>query len=315
MTYQTITNLLESHPESDLYTLLTTKCQPYLREARGLERPFLFRGIQGTNYAHRVVTVRKDRRPTDSDPKFHAMIDEVLSNLGYVANRSNSAFTTGAAHGNGAVVAGQYGRVYIAIPVGQFDITWSSRFHDWYSEASGLVKIDPLTKIIYTYCDDEDKLYTVKRCSIAFEQNADFMSECFPTIRSNLNADPTKVEQVRAAYELSDTKYTDVTMKICEWMVDLIDHAPKHYFGSRAEQVLPAIWQLAKVDPTMRVIAESWQTAFGSSLRDDDLKAAIESTHEVMVACSELVLINYDLWLNKEGPEYEALVKAFNRTQ
>lgn len=77
-----------------------------------------------TDLVH-ILTVRSDRRPRDSTVENHDSMNAEIAERGLTANRNNSVFVTGALR-----IANKYGNLYIAIPIGDFQFTWSPNVAD-----------------------------------------------------------------------------------------------------------------------------------------------------------------------------------------
>lgn len=73
--------------------------------------------------------VRKDRKPRDTPEDIHEWADNwFYENFGIRA-RSNTMFCT-----SEASKTKQYGELYIVFPIGNFEIIWSHRLKDLYTE-------------------------------------------------------------------------------------------------------------------------------------------------------------------------------------
>ena len=103
---------------------------------------FLYRGLGDANPRDVFLgRTRVDRKPKDMHKKLHTAIDDILTQAGFNATRSNSIFVTGLkSH------ASAYGRLYMIFPLNGFDFTWSPLYADLYSDINGSssYKIFPL---------------------------------------------------------------------------------------------------------------------------------------------------------------------------
>ncbi|WP_300760234.1 hypothetical protein [Janthinobacterium sp.] len=109
------------------------ECKPFIDQSHGA---FLYRGIQRPEgkfkmetpedyeYAYRM-TVRKDRRPLDTDIEDHRAVDEFLKLQYGIAGRSQTVFVTGDDY-----VAEGYGEVFLILPRGEFKFLWSPDIGD-----------------------------------------------------------------------------------------------------------------------------------------------------------------------------------------
>lgn len=113
-----------------LTNYITKHAQPWL-DAHKQTRRMLYRGVRSSPinvYAFRQP-VRRDRRPKDSTELAHKAMDAMIASVGGVANRSNAVFCS---FDKGLTF--EYGETMAAIPIGQFNYTWSPIMGDWYDE-------------------------------------------------------------------------------------------------------------------------------------------------------------------------------------
>lgn len=108
---------------SRVRTFINQNCKPWLKKSGGR---IVYRGMAHESPTAFTRAVRSRRKPKDSSPTLHKMMNMMIQQVGGVANRSNSAFVT-ANYGE----ASAYGNAYIAIPVGEFRYTWSPEWQDW----------------------------------------------------------------------------------------------------------------------------------------------------------------------------------------
>ena len=104
-------------------TYIDKNCQPWLRKSGGR---IVYRGMGVLSLTAFTRAVRSRRKPVDSGATTHRLMNMMIQQVGGVANRSNSAFVTSDYH-----EAGSYGSAYIAMPVGNFNYTWSPVWTDW----------------------------------------------------------------------------------------------------------------------------------------------------------------------------------------
>lgn len=110
---------------SELVRFIKANCTKYLAESAGA---LLYRGTNKPVEVAAIVSTRRDRRPTASTKEEHEVMNLAIQKAGKTANRTNSAFTTGAKN-----IARRYGSVSVVIPVGDFNYTWSPMASDWYA--------------------------------------------------------------------------------------------------------------------------------------------------------------------------------------
>lgn len=90
---------------------------------------FVFRGIKGAQPNIFVGKPRDDRRSKDTNNDIQTGFDEMLSESGFKALRSNSIFCSG-----NYSQADNYGKVYLIFPKDGFNFTWSPMFSDLFSD-------------------------------------------------------------------------------------------------------------------------------------------------------------------------------------
>lgn len=115
-----------------LTNYITRHAQPWLAAYKQTRR-MLYRGVRSAPlnvYAFRQP-VRRDRRPKDSTQLAHQTMNAMIASVGGIANRSNSVFCS---FDKGLTF--EYGETLAAIPIGQFNYTWSPIIGDWYDEAA-----------------------------------------------------------------------------------------------------------------------------------------------------------------------------------
>lgn len=115
-------------------------CQPWLSQTQNGQK-LVYRGFSRTwerkgfrlpgqqDLMYFIRPVRKDRRPLNTAAAMHHKLNAELAKCGAVANRTNSVFVTGSHQ-----QASYYGTVYIIVPIGQFNYTWSPEYSDWYEK-------------------------------------------------------------------------------------------------------------------------------------------------------------------------------------
>lgn len=110
----------------DLKVFLNEQCRPWLdHTANG--QMLVYRGMGGINpdIEFFVREIRKDRRPLGST-EYREMYNEMLSDLGAVAQRYNSVSVT-----SDLSTAEEFGDAFVFVPVGEFHYTWSTVLVDW----------------------------------------------------------------------------------------------------------------------------------------------------------------------------------------
>jgi len=103
----------------DLARLLNEKCGDYLKIFKETGK-VLYRGADPGALAFSGRS-RDDRKPKDSDPTAHRLVNIALTKLGIAARRDNSVFTT-----SNQNMAGEFGVIYIIIPRNSAVYSWSN---------------------------------------------------------------------------------------------------------------------------------------------------------------------------------------------
>jgi hypothetical protein len=152
-------------------------CRPWLEAAEGR---VVYRGVKHAGLAF-TRKVRQDRIPHDSSEEMHDLFNGLISLVGGVANRTNSAFTTAVEE-----EAMTYGDAYVAIPVGPFNYTWSPSWSDWFTD---LVSNDEGTGLLVAMLDYDRKQELANTHIDTYDEVS------FKTIINPANYDPEKVQR------------------------------------------------------------------------------------------------------------------------
>lgn len=104
-------------------------CAPWLN-AVGNPKLAVYRGFGKSGRLAFTRPVRHDRRPRDTKQAEHKKMQMMISALGLKANRENSAFVSGCEY-----QASEYGEVFVVLPIGEFNYTWSKQHRDWTEES------------------------------------------------------------------------------------------------------------------------------------------------------------------------------------
>jgi len=104
-------------------------CAPWLAATKNGSQ-YVYRGISDRGGLAFTKKTREDRRPKDTGKVRHDAFNAAITAAGGIANRSNSLFCT-----SSKGTAGEYGRIYVLLPVGKFNYTWGAEWEDWTAEA------------------------------------------------------------------------------------------------------------------------------------------------------------------------------------
>lgn len=122
--------LTEQSKIKDVKKFITKHCQPFLKEIGGMENIHeyvLYRGSKNISDDNLIIPAVNNRPPTNSSKILHNVINKAMQTAGIKARRDNSLFVTG-----NMGEAEQYGEVYVVIPIGSFEISWSNKIKDFY---------------------------------------------------------------------------------------------------------------------------------------------------------------------------------------
>jgi hypothetical protein len=103
--------------------VIQEKCKPFLEQSKGVP---LYRGYGGvidklTAPEYKIIKVRKDRKPLDTDIQVHGLINAYFHDKFGVNVRSEGLFATGEIG-----TAKEYGNVNYVFPVGEFKFVWGT---------------------------------------------------------------------------------------------------------------------------------------------------------------------------------------------
>lgn len=126
----------------EVVEIIRRRAQPWMYGwgFRNLDKPF-YRGLlTPSDDAVRignlgfVATVRDDRTPLHSPKVVHDFFNEIISEAGGTANRSNSLFITSLLRDTKI-----YGKPHVIIPLGEYRYTWANYWMDWYSKVENVL--------------------------------------------------------------------------------------------------------------------------------------------------------------------------------
>ena len=119
------------------------KCGQFLEQSKG--QP-LYRGYGGVIASvfsgTREISIRKDRKPRDTNIYVHALLDAYFQKKFGVKVRSEGLFTTGDRQ-----ISTKYGQAYYVFPVGDFKFIW------------GTYKADPVADTLHWTRKIKDMMY------------------------------------------------------------------------------------------------------------------------------------------------------------
>ena len=136
-------------PEST-FALIKKDCKPFLKDAKHTNGTFLFRGL-GIYTDFFTKKPRKDRKPLDSNPKWHDALDMALKNKFGTKIRSEGVFCK-------IMTPTGYGIDYIILPKGPYYCVWNPAISDAYFQEPSIGR-DTTVEELMDYANNAAKGY------------------------------------------------------------------------------------------------------------------------------------------------------------
>lgn len=102
-------------------------CKPFLKELKKADYNFLYSGRKGSYEKFNKRKIRKKRKPRDTPPEIHDILNKSFKDKFGVRARSASFFTTNDIH-----EAESYGFAHYVFPVGKYRLIYSNKVNDLY---------------------------------------------------------------------------------------------------------------------------------------------------------------------------------------
>lgn len=112
-------------------SLITEHCKESLAAMRYVGE-FLYRGSINKDFTAFKGISRNNRRPLSTNARHQVLIDEMLSQSGFTALRSNSIYCTSSAF-EASYYSKSVGATYMIFPIDGFKYTWSEYSGDLYA--------------------------------------------------------------------------------------------------------------------------------------------------------------------------------------
>lgn len=124
-----------------LADFIKTNCEPWLKT---VGNTMFYRGTKTLgerfgDYAY-ITDVREDRNPRDSSLAATEVFNDAIQKAGGVANRNNSVFIT-SEYDTAHSYVNNTKYVFVVLPLGEFNYTWSGELQDWFADAIQKAKI------------------------------------------------------------------------------------------------------------------------------------------------------------------------------
>jgi len=119
-----------SYDEYSIIKMVYTECMPFIKELTNGKycRKLMY---SGRNESKNVIKkqVRTDRKPLNTHPLFHKLLDDIFYDLFKIKARSNAIFCNGYES-----ITSDYGTTYSIFPIGKFKYVWSPFIGDLYED-------------------------------------------------------------------------------------------------------------------------------------------------------------------------------------
>lgn len=297
MTYPTLKRLIETITNDDwneLAQFIHQNCQPWLNAGATGNDQTMWRCGQAPmipeDKLFGVVSVRQDRRPRDSTPVAHLMFNEILKNTGTKANRENSVFATGGLNW-GYSTATTYGRnCYAVIPVGEFDFVWSDKIYDLYSQTRDLMKESFLLVTWSRYGQYDDWRTSIENLGRQMTFDEKFMA----MFSASRQPEYEVSDKVKTFFDtlLPHVKAVGTQQQVYMWLGHLYTKDPVLFAYKPESDIFAGMYALSRTDSVVHAAMDLFIQDIGKTYHTDNLAAAVKSTHEIMIHCPKVLLIN-----------------------
>jgi len=248
----------------ETWELIKEKCSPWLNATDYGEQTF-YRGIQFNPKANVLIRpVRTDRKPLDTEPKFHDIANALIAAAGGTANRSNSIFIT-----SSLGMASSYGMYTVVIlPVGDFNYTWSPQWQDWY----GALGLPSFMKTAAVFLKDN-----IKRKHLSIDPALEY--EYQKKVKDAKN-------QLDSLQDKSDFRWAN---SLADYKELTSDYGKAQYFARHIDD---------RPDISLLTNPSNYDSQQVKNIItvDAGLHRASMNGAEVMVRCSEAMHIDRSLW-------------------
>lgn len=189
-----ITEILveNSWPElnKNLQQFIEKNCKPWFSQLSDPYEQYVYRGVKrNINDVAVVQTLIHNRNPVDEKPIQMQVFNDIIKSYNKTANRNNSIFVT-----HSEKFAKLYGRLWVVLPIGNFNYTWSPNAKDWYTEVGPMfgLKNNPSPEQLKQNIEKIKNKITVKgddnTLQEAIESNNEIMIHCNKVLYIQPNA-------------------------------------------------------------------------------------------------------------------------------
>lgn len=113
---------------------MVADCKPFLGELKKSNYEFLYSGREGSYEKFNKRKIRKRRKPRDTPPEIHDMLNKSFKDKFGVKARSESLFITNNPH-----EAASYGQPHYVFPVGKYKLIYSKKVNDLYRYLDNMI--------------------------------------------------------------------------------------------------------------------------------------------------------------------------------
>lgn len=264
-----------------------------------IEKKFLYSGKKN-NEDFIILNEISNRKPKDTNENVQNLFDEIFTELGFIAKRSNSLFTTG-----NIAEAKKYGSVYVVFPYDNFHFTWSKKIRDLY----GNMRI--FFGIMNRAYENQNEwaFYIVDKKNEFFEKEFKYYY-----IENNKKESLEKIKLIIKKHK-NLTKEQEKELDTCYTIMDIRE---KHFFifdftQNKNEEMKKEIikWVEKYSIPIWK--SEEFKNflkeQIKKSYKKDDIISAIDSWNEVMINAKKYVLIHEKYSYDIKNFLYEFKVK------
>lgn len=243
-----------------------------------------------------VLNEISNRKPKDTSNEIQNLFDEILTELGFVARRSNSLFTTG-----NQAEAKRYGNIYIVFPYDDFHFTWSPKVRDLYGNMRNFFGVmnrvykDQNEWAFYIGEPKKDFFETEFKYYYIENNKKEALEKLKSIIRKHKNLTKEQERELDSCYTLMDVR--EKHFFIFDFVENKNEEMKKEIRDWVEKYSIP-IW---KSEEFKDFLTEQIKRSY----KKDDIVAAIDSWNEVLIKAKKYILISEKHSFHVENFLYE----------